>query len=136
MDIWAKEKRSSVMSKIRSKNTKPEIKVRSLLHRMGFRFRLHNHNLPGKPDIVLPKYKTIIFVHGCFWHLHDNCRDGTIPKTQQEKWKEKLERNVQRDQEHSTKLKELGWNVIVIWECEIEKHIDLVEQRFIELRKL
>jgi DNA mismatch endonuclease (patch repair protein) len=129
MDIWSKEKRSVVMSRIRSKNTKPELAVRSLLHSLGYRFRLHRKDLPGRPDIVLPKYHAVIFVHGCFWHLHAKCRDGTIPKTQHEKWKEKLERNVARDKEHQRKLRSLGWKVLVIWECEIEKNLGNVEYR-------
>jgi DNA mismatch endonuclease (patch repair protein) len=123
MDIWTIEKRSEVMSRIRSKNTKPEMALRSMLHKMGYRFRLHRKNLPGCPDIVLPKYNTVIFVHGCFWHLHENCRDGTIPKTQSEKWKAKLLRNVDRDNKHKLELEELGWRVLIIWECEIEKQL-------------
>lgn len=126
MDIWCKEKRSEVMSRIRSKNTKPEMKVRSLLYCMGFRFRLHDDKLPGKPDIILPKYKTVIFVNGCFWHLHKNCRDGTIPKTQHDKWKEKLEKNVTRDKLNQIELERLGWKVIILWECQVEKKTEEV----------
>ena len=122
MDIWTKEKRSQVMSKIKSTDTKPEIIVRKLLFANGFRFRLHVKSLPGKPDIVLPKYKTVIFVHGCFWHLHPGCRDGTIPKTRTEYWKEKLLNNKKRDANHKTDLESLGWKVIQLWECEIEKN--------------
>jgi DNA mismatch endonuclease (patch repair protein) len=128
MDIWSKEKRSYVMSRIRSKDTTPEKKVRSLLHQIGYRFRLHVKDLPGQPDIVLPKYKKVIFVHGCFWHLHKGCRDGTIPKTQHEKWKTKLEGNVERDKKHIRELKRKGWKALVIWECEIEKRIIKVEK--------
>src|SRR3990172_3737457 len=128
MDIWSKEKRSYVMSRIRSKDTSPEKKVRSLLHQMGYRFRIHVKSLPGQPDIVLPKYKKVIFVHGCFWHLHKNCRDGTIPKTRHEKWKAKLKRNIERDRIHLMQLKKLGWIVLVLWECEIEKKTSLVER--------
>ncbi|MBE0427394.1 MAG: DNA mismatch endonuclease Vsr [Nitrospirae bacterium] len=129
MDIWSKEKRSYVMSRIRSKDTGPEKKVRSLLHQMGYRFRIHVKSLPGQPDIVLPKYKKIIFVHGCFWHLHKGCRDGTIPKTQHKKWKTKLEQNVERDKTHTKQLRGKGWKVIVVWECEAEKKIDKVERK-------
>lgn len=132
MDIWSKEKRSQVMSHINSKNTKPEKAVRSLLHRMGYRFRLHKRELPGCPDIVLPKYNSVIFVHGCFWHLHEGCRDGTIPKTQHEKWKLKLERNVERDKLHYQKLQEKGWKVLVIWECEVEKQLEMVRLRIVD----
>ncbi len=132
MDIWSKEKRSQVMSHIRSKDTKPEMAVRSLLHRMGYRFRLHKRELPGCPDIVIPKYNSVIFVHGCFWHLHEGCRDGTIPKTQHEKWKLKLERNVERDKLHYEELHKMGWKVLVIWECEVEKQLDKVKSRIID----
>jgi DNA mismatch endonuclease (patch repair protein) len=100
MDIWSKEKRSHVMSRILSTNTGPEQRVRKILSSLGYRYRLHIKNLPGKPDIVLRKYNAIIFVHGCFWHLHSGCRDGTIPKTRTDYWTEKLSRNQQRDLKH------------------------------------
>ena len=132
MDIWSNDKRSLVMSHIRSKDTKPEMAVRSLLHKMGYRFRLHKRELPGCPDIVLPKYNSVIFVHGCFWHLHEGCWDGTIPKTQHEKWKLKLERNVERDKLHYEELQKMGWKVLVIWECEVEKQLDKVRLRIID----
>lgn len=133
-DIWTKNKRSYVMSRIKSRDTSPEKFIRTLLHRMGYRFRLHVKGLPGKPDIVLPKYKRIIFVHGCFWHLHKRCRDGTIPKTDHNRWKLKLERNVERDKVHIRVLREGGWKVLVLWECDIEKRIDKINrmlQRFL-----
>lgn len=117
------------MSRIRSWDTSPEIKVRSMLHQMGFRFRLHVKSLPGQPDIVFPKHKKVVFVHGCFWHLHKGCRDGTIPKTDHEKWKAKLQRNVERDRNHIKELRRKGWQVLVLWECEIEKKIDKVEKK-------
>jgi DNA mismatch endonuclease (patch repair protein) len=129
MDIWPQEKRSYVMSRIRSKDTAPEKKVRSLLHQMGYRFRLHVKNLPGQPDIVLPKHKKLIFVHGCFWHLHKACRDGTIPKTHTDKWRAKLERNVERDKVHIRQLKKNGWKVLVLWECQIENKGNTTERR-------
>jgi len=110
------------MSRIRSKDTKPELIVRSLLHRMGFRFRLHRKDLPGKPDIVLPKYKTVIFVHGCFWHGHKGCRRSNVPKSNQEYWVPKINRNIQRDKEHYKQIKKMGWKVLVIWECECKYH--------------
>jgi DNA mismatch endonuclease, patch repair protein len=134
-DIWSKEKRSHVMSRIRSKNTSPEITVRSLLHKMGFRFRLHVKDLPGHPDIVFPKYKKVIFVHGCFWHLHNGCRDGTVPKTQHEQWKAKLERNIERDVAHIKLLKIKGWHALVIWECEAGKSISAVERKILRFLK-
>jgi DNA mismatch endonuclease (patch repair protein) len=124
MDFWTKDKRSSVMSKIRSKNTRPELILRSALHRQGYRFRIHAKNLPGKPDIILPKYKTIIFVHGCFWHFHKECPEGRIPDTNSSFWEEKLSRTMERDVKHQKYFIDLGWKVLVIWECEIEKKLD------------
>lgn len=123
MDRISPEERSRIMSHIRSKDTKPEKRLRSLLHRLGFRFRLHRKDLPGTPDIVLPKYRTVIFVHGCFWHQHPGCKKATLPRSNVEFWKNKLEKNIERDKEVEKKLIETGWNVIVIWECEIKKHI-------------
>jgi len=121
MDIWDKEKRSKVMSNIRSKDTKPEILVRKMLFSKGYRYRLHVKNLPGKPDIVLRKYNAVVFVHGCFWHLHQGCRDGTIPKTRTQYWKKKLLGNKERDKKHIENLQNLGWRVLRVWECEVEK---------------
>ena len=129
MDIWTKEKRSYVMSKIQSKDTTPEKKVRGLLHHMGYRFRLHLKNLPGKPDIVLPKYRKVIFVHGCFWHMHKNCIDGKISRTNYEIWKTKFEKNIKRDKINIKKLKKENWKVLVLWECEIEKDIEKVKNK-------
>lgn len=108
------------MSRIRSKNTTPEKTVRSLLHRMGYRFRLHRRDLPGNPDIVLPKYHTVIFVHGCFWHRHRGCKNCTTPKTNTAFWQQKFNRNVERDQKSQMNLRETGWKVIVVWECEVQ----------------
>jgi DNA mismatch endonuclease (patch repair protein) len=126
MDIWSKQKRSEVMSKIRGKNTKPELILRSLLFKQGYRFKVHQKDLPGKPDIVLPKFKTTIFVHGCFWHHHKGCRDGRIPSTNKEFWDKKIRRNIIKDRENMKELKKDNWTVIVIWECDIEKHPDKV----------
>ncbi len=112
------EQRSRNMSAIKSKNTKPEIAVRRLLHSMGYRFRLHRKDLPGSPDIVLPKYKTVIFVHGCFWHRHENCKYSSTPKTRKKFWESKFEVNVKRDLEIQEKIKNIEWRSIVIWECE------------------
>lgn len=108
-DHLTKEKRSWNMSRIRSKNTKPEIIVRSLLHRAGYRFRLHRKDLPGKPDIVLPKYKTVIFVHGCFWHRHKGCKRSNIPKSNKEYWIPKIQKNTKRDKIHYKSLIKDGW---------------------------
>lgn len=125
VDRLTKERRSWNMGQVRGKNTKPELIVRSLLHRAGFRFRLHKKNLPGRPDIVLSKYKTIIFVHGCFWHRHPNCNDATIPKTRTDFWINKFEENVKRDSKNQSLLRELGWNVVVVWECETSNQKEL-----------
>lgn len=118
-DIISKERRSWNMSRIRGKNTQPELIVRSVLHKMGYRFRLHRKNLPGKPDIVLPKYKTVIFVHGCFWHRHKGCKFAYIPKSRISFWNRKFDRTLQLDKINLNKLKRLGWNVLTIWECDI-----------------
>ncbi len=109
------------MSRVSSKDTKPEKIVRSFLHRAGFRFRLHSPGLPGKPDLVLAKYKTAIFVHGCFWHRHPGCKRTTTPATRREFWVEKFKKNVIRDNHNYQKLKEQGWEVIVVWACKLEK---------------
>jgi len=126
VDIWSKQKRSNVMSKIRSKDTKPEKILRSSLFKEGFGFRIHRKDLPGKPDIVLSKYNTIIFVHGCFWHYHKDCKEGRIPDTNSKFWKEKLYKNIERDKKHQEACEKLGWKVLVIWECEIEKELSSV----------
>ena len=120
------EQRSRNMSAIKSKNTKPEIKVRKVLHSMGYRFRLHSKDLPGSPDIVLPKYKTVIFVHGCFWHRHQNCKYASTPKTRQEFWNKKFNENINRDKINQENLSSKGWKIIILWECEInDKDFDL-----------
>lgn len=120
-DIFSPEKRSEIMSLVRHESSKPEVRVRKLLHRAGYRFRLHNKKLPGTPDIVLPKYKTVVFVHGCFWHHHEGCKRAALPKKNREFWAAKFERNMQRDKRVRHELKELGWRVIVVWECELAK---------------
>ena len=116
------------MSRIRGTDTKPEILVRSMLHRAGYRFRKNVKTLPGKPDIVLPKYKTVIFVHGCFWHRHKNCKDATTPKTNKAFWNKKFERNVANDKKHARELKKLGWRVITVWECQVNTGKKLLSQ--------
>ena len=118
-DIYSKEKRSALMAKVRAKNTRPERTVRSWLHRQGYRFRLHRQDLPGKPDIVLPKYQAVIFVHGCFWHRHQGCRKASTPTTNASMWAEKFRQNIDRDQRKQQELEQLGWRVIVLWQCEI-----------------
>jgi DNA mismatch endonuclease (patch repair protein) len=119
MDIWSKEKRSECMSKIRSKDTKPELVLRKALFARGFRYRVNDKHLPGKPDIVLPKYKTVIFLHGCFWHRHEGCKYAYTPKTNTEFWVNKITSNCERDKVNLQKLTTLGWNILTIWECEI-----------------
>lgn len=131
MDIWSKQKRSEVMSKIRGKNTKPEMILRSQLFRQGFRFRVHQKDLPGKPDIVLPKYQTAIFVHGCFWHYHEECKEGRIPSSNSKFWKEKLNKNIAKDIKHKLECEALGWKVIIVWECEIEKRLNETMEKLI-----
>jgi DNA mismatch endonuclease, patch repair protein len=132
VDIISKEKRSWNMSRIKSKDTKPEKIVRSLLYRMGYRFRLHITDLPGKPDIVLPKYRTVMFVHGCFWHRHKGCKYAYNPKSRIDFWEKKFEGNIERDRKQQGALKKLGWEVIVIWECQIKdvKYLtDMIEKK-------
>lgn len=106
------------MSRVRSRDTQPEIRVRSTLHRLGFRFRTHREDLPGKPDVVLPKYRAAVFVNGCFWHQHPNCRSSSRPKTRVGFWNPKLDETVARDQRNYARLLQLGWTPIIIWECE------------------
>ena len=118
MDIFSTEKRSEIMGCIRSKDTKPEMTVRSLTHRLGYRFRLHRSDLPGCPDLVFPKHRKIIFVHGCFWHRHEGCRKASTPKTRTDFWTTKLESNKARDAKNEWLLREAGWNVMIVWECE------------------
>jgi len=120
MDVLTKEQRHKNMSRIRGKNTKPEEIVRKYLFSRGFRYRKNDRRYPGKPDIVLPKYKTVIFVNGCFWHRHEGCRYASVPKSRQDFWLPKLQGNVERDQRNIEALKKAGWSVIVIWECEIK----------------
>jgi DNA mismatch endonuclease (patch repair protein) len=120
-DVHDKKTRSYNMSRIKGKNTKPEMLVRRFLHAHGFRYRLHVKDLPGKPDIILPKYKTAIFVHGCFWHGHEHCRYYVVPKTRTEWWLDKINRNIENDLKASIVLLEKGWKVITVWECELKK---------------
>jgi len=118
MDIWSPEKRSAVMARIRGRDTKPELIVRSLLHRAGVRFSLRRKDLPGKPDIVLPKYGAVVFVHGCFWHRHKGCKVATMPKSRQAFWQAKFAGNTARDARQEQALVDAGWRPVVIWECE------------------
>lgn len=128
MDRYTRQKRSALMSKVRGKDTKPEKLVRSMLHRMGFRFRLHRKDLPGRPDIVLPKHRTVVFVHGCFWHRHPGCKKTSFPQTNTRFWEAKLAGNMDRDARNMEELARLGWKVIVVWECEL-KDVDALSAR-------
>jgi DNA mismatch endonuclease (patch repair protein) len=119
-DIVSPEVRSLMMSGIRGKDTGPELIVRRFLHSRGFRYRLHAKDLPGRPDVVLPKYRTAIFVHGCFWHRHQNCRFAYSPKSRQEFWEAKLEGNARRDERNQERLAAIGWSVAVVWECQTD----------------
>lgn len=132
-DIVSPEKRSRMMAGIRGKNTKPEIQVRKLLHAAGFRFRLHRKDLPGKPDIVLPKYKVAIFVHGCFWHGHENCHLFRLPKSRTEFWEQKIAGNIARDKLKRDHLLNLGWRVLIVRECALKGKTSL-EAAALELR--
>lgn len=147
MDHISKEHRSWNMSRIRSKNTKPEMFVRSFLHVRGLRFRLDGKInkkkyskgiLPGRPDIVLSKYNSVIFVHGCFWHQHKNCKKSHLPKSNTDYWKIKLKKNVKRDSNNTKKLKDLGFNVFIIWECEIKntKKLEKLLDRIKNVKKI
>jgi len=120
MDVLTSEERSALMGRIRGRDTKPEIIVRKFLFSRGFRYRINDPRYPGSPDIVLPKYRTVIFVHGCFWHGHEGCKLFRYPKTNFEFWYEKVQRNRERDDQKIKFLKQQGWNVIVIWECQIK----------------
>ena len=120
MDTVDRETRSRMMSSVRSKNTKLELEIRHRLFRCGLRYRLHVKDLPGNPDIVLPKYSVVIFIHGCFWHLH-GCERSKLPETRKEWWKEKLESNKKRDMKDVQELKDLRWRIVIIWECSYRK---------------
>lgn len=133
MDVFSKAQRSAVMARVRSKNTGPEKLVRSLLHRLGFRFRLHRSDLPGTPDIVMPGRGIAVFVHGCFWHQHNNCPLAARPASNRTYWDNKLDRNRTRDISNQRALKQLGWKVVVVWECQT-KHTDRLTRQL--LRKL
>ncbi len=129
-DIFSRKKRSEVMSKIGNKDTGIEIMVRKWLFSRAFRYRKNDSRYPGKPDIVLPKYKTAIFIHGCFWHGHEGCKYSTIPKTRTEFWIKKIKGNIKRDRENMRMLEDMGWNVIVVWGCQLKTN---AEKRLIEL---
>src|SRR5690242_9549357 len=124
-DCFKVEKRSEIMSHVKGSNTAVEIKVRSLLHRLGYRFRLHVSSLPGKPDIVLPRFKRVVFVHGCFWHGHSGCSRATLPKSNADFWARKIDGNIARDRNNTRRIKTLGWEVLVIWQCQTKNEAAL-----------
>ena len=124
-DFVSKDKRSKIMRGVKQKDTRPEIRVRKMLHSLGYRFRLHRKDLPGRPDIVLPRYQTVIMVHGCFWHQHEECPEGRLPTSNTNYWTQKLKRNIERDAEVNKVLHDLGWKVGIIWECETRDPIIL-----------
>lgn len=133
MDTLTKQERSRVMGRIRGKNTKPEILLRKYLFSMGFRFRVHARGLPGHPDIVLPKFRTVIFVHGCFWHQHPGCKYAGLPKTRVDFWMAKFERNRERDMRKVAELESLGWKVLVMWECEMRQDMSAADRLVAEM---
>lgn len=135
-DTLSRERRSWNMSRIKGRDTGPELRLRSLLHRAGFRFRLHAKNLPGRPDIVLPRYRTAIFVDGCFWHRHPGCRGATTPSTRRKFWQEKFDGNIRRDERNRSQLVVAGWAVTVVWECELRADAEHVVTRIVaDLRR-
>lgn len=131
-DGLSPEKRSWNMSRIKGKDTSIEVKVRKYLFSQGFRYRKHVTDLPGKPDIVLPKYNAVVFVNGCFWHRHTGCKEAYMPKSRVEFWQKKFERNVQNDTMQSKKLMEAGWRVFTVWECEVKKRFEVTMNELIE----
>ncbi|PYS88763.1 MAG: very short patch repair endonuclease [Acidobacteria bacterium] len=137
MDVFNAEQRSAVMRSVKSKDTTPEIKVRRLLHRAGYRYRIHRSDLPGKPDIVFAGRRAAIFIHGCFWHQHPGCPHAERPSSNNDYWTKKLNRNIERDKAHIIALQELGWKVLTIWECEISNSDTLLTvKQFLESRSI
>ena len=135
MDSISPEHRSWKMAQIKGKDTKIEVRVRQYLFSKGFRFRKNDKRFPGKPDVVLPKYKTVIFVNGCFWHMHEGCKQGRLPKSNVEYWEEKLGKNVANDKKHNQQLIEMGWKPITIWECELKNDFEGTLEKIIEQLK-
>jgi DNA mismatch endonuclease (patch repair protein) len=133
-DVHSKETRSYNMSRIKGKNTKPEMLVRKFLHANGFRYKLHDKRLPGKPDIILPKYKTLIFVHGCFWHGHKNCKYFVVPKTRTDWWLNKINGNIANDNKALKALRKEGWKIIILWTCNLKKFNSLQTLEKLQLK--
>lgn len=132
MDVVDAVKRSQMMAGIKSKNTQPEMLVRKFLHARGFRYRLHGRDLPGSPDIILPKFQVAIFVHGCFWHRHVSCKYATFPSSNSERWAAKFDENVARDHRNISALRERGWKVFVVWECELRQMATVRLQQLVD----
>lgn len=129
VDILTKKQRSEAMSKVRSSDTKPEWILRCGLHRLGFRYRLKNRNLPGRPDLVFPKLRAVVFVHGCYWHRHPGCKDASTPNNNAYFWKKKFEENIERDRRAMRELEKLGWRIMAVWECElVGKTVETVQR--------
>lgn len=127
-DVFSNEKRSWIMCRVKGRDTKPEILVRSLIFHMGFRFRLHRRDLPGTPDIVLPRHRKVIFVHGCFWHGHNSCPRSKRPTTNEDFWNNKLDGNIERDKRYCMELRQMGWKVLIVWECETRSAEKLLQK--------
>jgi DNA mismatch endonuclease (patch repair protein) len=127
-DTFTPQQRSAVMAKVKNRDTSPELTVRKLLHRLGYRFRVQRRDLPGTPDIVLPKYRTAIFAHGCFWHGHPDCKRAARPTSNTDFWNEKIDKNIARDAEAQRQLEALGWRVLVVWQCQV-RDLKLLEER-------
>ncbi len=134
-DIYDQKKRSEIMGRVRDKDTKPEYRVRKIAHSLGYRFRLYDDDLPGKPDLVFPRHRKVIFVHGCFWHGHKNCRKAKRPATNIEFWDRKLSSNMERDRRNVVALEEAGWGSLIIWECETRDrdHVEQMMRRFFHI---
>jgi len=126
-DHLSAERRSANMARIRGTNTRPELRIRKLLHALGYRYRCHLGNLPGKPDLVFTKRRKVVFVHGCFWHQHPGCKKATLPKSREAYWTGKLRGNIARDHRSCAELSELGWGVLTVWECELQR-LDLADR--------
>jgi DNA mismatch endonuclease (patch repair protein) len=127
-DVFSEETRSRIMSRVHSYDTKPELIVRSIIHRMGYRFRVHQDKLPGSPDIVLTRHKKVVFVHGCFWHGHKHCSRAKRPSSNESFWNLKLDKNIERDKNQQKELRRMGWRYLIIWQCEINK-LDSLKQK-------
>ncbi len=132
MDVFSRRERSEIMRRVKSRNTRPELKVRTLLHHLGYRFRLQRTDLPGSPDLVLPKYRTALFVHGCFWHRHPGCPRATMPSASKDYWIKKFTRNTARDVKVQQALRRAGWRVVVVWECELRDQ-ELLTRRLLNI---